>query len=369
MKRAVLIAGWVPACVLVFAQISPAQSCVWRPWMSDWGKLNDYSPPDDLDPTNWDFAGVQPTVLDGDGRAHTGSFALHFFSGDPVVPGGPSERGSGGVYQEFMAVRGTPINVNLWWKGKTQSATPGGWFEVLIVEGPFTTQKADNGPPNAGDIILKYDTFDGPPWGPPPATWKNDTANWNRWSTTTPAEPTVVTVILKAGSVGTEPCYFEAYYDDVIVSQNGGPNLVVNGDFEDAAQVPVCDSLPIAQDPDRSNYYFLVPPAEDCGNGVDDDEDGQTDCDDSDCAESKWCVCNDPAMDTEPDGDVDGMDFAAFQRCITIGGGEVAPECACFDRPEEGFPEGDGDVDDVDLTAFLLCDEGPGVIADPACDN
>jgi len=369
MKRAILAAGLVFAWVTAFPQTLPAQSCVWRPWMSDWGKLKDYSPPDDLDPTNWDFAGVEPTVLAADGRAHTGTYALHFFSGDPVVPGEPSDPGSGGVYQEIMAVRGTPINVNLWWKGKCQ---PGGggvsWFEVVVVEGPFTPQKVDMSP-NTGDIILKYDTALGNPYPNPPAVWTNSSANWNRWSATTPAEPTLVTLVLKAGTVGTAPAFFEVYYDDVVVSQSGGPNLVTNGNFEDAGQVPTCDSLPIAQDPNRNNYYFLVPPSEDCANGADDDEDGQTDCADSDCAASKWCICNNPAMDTEPDGDVDAADFAAFQRCLTLGGGEIKPGCACFDRPEEGFPEGDGDVDDVDLTRFLMCDEGPEVAADPACDN
>jgi hypothetical protein len=354
------------AAVLAVQAGAAAQSCPWSPWMAEWGHLDSYKadPPDqDLDPSNWDYLGIEPTILDGDGRAHTGNYAFHFFSGNPVSPGSPSGWGSGGVYQEVQAVRGTPIDVSVWWKG---AAPPnGGWFEVMVFEGPFTTAKADNGPPDPADIIMKRDTFGGFP--PPSATWVQQAASWNNWSAPTPAEPTTVTVVLKAGAI-PEAQYFEAYFDDLVVTQGGGPNLVTNADFEDPVQALNCQHVHMARDPDRDNYYFGIPSPEVCDSGMDEDGDTLIDCADPDCAEELHCQCNTPFADMDGDGDVDHDDFAIFQRCYTGSGlGPVALECRCLDRPEPLVP--DGDIDEVDFVAFLKCVSGPTVPADEDCEN
>lgn len=78
--------------------------------------------------------------------------------------------------------------------------------------------------------------------------------------------------------------------------------------------------------------------------------------------------CNDPFADADADGDVDQADFAVWQQCLTTGGSVPSDPiyCRCFDRDNQ---IGDGDIDLLDYTAFEQCASGPGVSANPACDN
>lgn len=79
--------------------------------------------------------------------------------------------------------------------------------------------------------------------------------------------------------------------------------------------------------------------------------------------------CRDPFADADDDGDVDQLDFALLQLCMS---GELMPApagCICFDRPEGGLPHGDNDVDAADLDAFAACVSGPGIPAPPGCDG
>lgn len=74
--------------------------------------------------------------------------------------------------------------------------------------------------------------------------------------------------------------------------------------------------------------------------------------------------CGDPRFDDDNDGDVDMLDFALFQRCITGGtGGPYSPECRCMNS------NGDTVIDTPDLMAFMECASGPSVPANPACDD
>jgi len=77
--------------------------------------------------------------------------------------------------------------------------------------------------------------------------------------------------------------------------------------------------------------------------------------------------------DVDEDADVDQDDFGAFQRCYTGDGGAIPVDpayCECFDRREEGGqPGSDGQIDAFDYDAFEDCASGPGVTADPACDD
>jgi len=116
-----------------------------------------------------------------------------------------------------------------------------------------------------------------------------------------------------------------------------------------------------------------------CYNHADDDLDGLFDCDDPDCAGSAACVCHDPFADADGDDDVDQVDFALFQACFTGSnpGGSIPAACECFDREDanaDGFfnPPDDGNQDvngTTDLDKFEACATGPGIAADPACDN
>jgi hypothetical protein len=79
------------------------------------------------------------------------------------------------------------------------------------------------------------------------------------------------------------------------------------------------------------------------------------------------CPCSTPFADADLDGDVDQLDFAAFQACFS-GPGPVSLNavCKCFDRDNSGA--GDQDVDMDDLAKFEACASGPGVQLNPACN-
>ena len=80
-------------------------------------------------------------------------------------------------------------------------------------------------------------------------------------------------------------------------------------------------------------------------------------------------VCHHPFADVDGDGDVDQDDFGFFERCFNPSG-PVDPGCSCFDRPQlPGYPNGDGKVDQSDLLKFEACVSGPGIPADPSCDD
>lgn len=116
-----------------------------------------------------------------------------------------------------------------------------------------------------------------------------------------------------------------------------------------------------------------------CFNNIDDDGDSLIDCADPDCDPDPACACHDPFADADGDDDVDQVDFALFQACFTGSnpGGSIPAACECFDREDanaDGFfnPPDDGNQDvngTTDLDKFEACATGPGIAADPACDN
>lgn len=83
--------------------------------------------------------------------------------------------------------------------------------------------------------------------------------------------------------------------------------------------------------------------------------------------------CNDPFADADGDGDVDGMDFAIFQLCLTgsQSGHPPIPSdpayCQCFDR------DLDQDIDQSDFIQFANCVTGPDVLhalnPNPLCSD
>lgn len=71
--------------------------------------------------------------------------------------------------------------------------------------------------------------------------------------------------------------------------------------------------------------------------------------------------CPIPFADSDMDTDVDMVDFAALQRCLTIGSANPpTAECKCFDR------NGDDVIDSNDVEVFILCGTGANVAFDPA---
>jgi len=79
--------------------------------------------------------------------------------------------------------------------------------------------------------------------------------------------------------------------------------------------------------------------------------------------------CGEIAADFDGDGDVDHEDFGFLQMCMTGAGGGVplppdSPDCSCADLDRDGL-----DVDQMDLGEFEYCASGPGIAADPGCDD
>lgn len=328
----------------------PAGSCLWQPWASDWTVLNlgpDLDPPNLVyDATNWDFSFNQQTNLGTTLDTPDSSLlALHWFlDGQDGFPN-PGGSGSGGVFQTITVQPGIPLEYSFYWKGAVSDGV--GWFEFLLIDGPFNMYDADqlqespsiNNPSiirkrelTTGDFAWEQITHltaaDSGPAGP-------------RAQTITPTG-TLATVVLKAGRVPSGG--MTSLWDNIVVTQSGGPNLIVNGDFESGSQASLCDREAVFQDTceyDAWRRSAFAPLA---------------------------CLQWDPFADVDGDGDVDQNDFAALQLCYTGSGSFSLPaECACFDRPEPIEP--DGDIDQSDMFKFEACASGAGIPADTACDD
>jgi hypothetical protein len=100
-------------------------------------------------------------------------------------------------------------------------------------------------------------------------------------------------------------------------------------------------------------------PDEVCDNSVDDDLDGDTDCDDADCTTDPACVpdeiCDNSADDDlDGDTDCDDADCAGDPACV--------PDEICDNSTDDDL-DGDTDCDDAD------CAGDPACVPDEDCDN
>ncbi len=127
-----------------------------------------------------------------------------------------------------------------------------------------------------------------------------------------------------------------------------------------------------------------IPAIEDCNNGYDDDGDGTTDCDDSDCIEDPVCqnaeieICDD-GLDNDNDGDSDCYDMDCEAECAalycfkgTLDGncnpkkdGQFCPDCLGASQPVNEVCTGGVDEDLDDL---IDCND-PDCFDDPTCVN
>ncbi|MDD4477115.1 MAG: hypothetical protein PHY40_03070 [Patescibacteria group bacterium] len=113
----------------------------------------------------------------------------------------------------------------------------------------------------------------------------------------------------------------------------------------------------------------IIPPAEVCNNGVDDDEDGKADCADSDCSASLSCqippaeVCNN-GVDDDEDGKADcaDSDCSASLSC------QIPPAEVCNNGIDDDI---DGQIDclDADCVGSALCQVGPAGTGQEICNN
>jgi hypothetical protein len=102
--------------------------------------------------------------------------------------------------------------------------------------------------------------------------------------------------------------------------------------------------------------------SEDCANNLDDDNDGDTDCFDSECRGQGPCQFEDCQNDLDDDGDgaTDCQDLACVQQPF------CRPEANCNDNQDDDS-DGDVDCDDVDCAFNDLC--RPEFLCDDNLDN
>ncbi len=330
---------------------SPAQVCHWQPWTAAWSKIN-FGPDGDLDPPNeiydspnWDYDLSQATNLNlpRDTPAGGGANALHWFlDTQPSETAISNGWGSGGFYQEFTVTPGVPIEYSFDWKGKCLEAV--NWYEVLLIDGPYSVWDADGFPESAtanNPYMVRKREFENASFG-----WEEIThltaadvgPAGTRPQTITPTG-NVATLVFKAGHTPTgDDGATELFIDNVVVTQNAGPNLIVNGDMESSNQINICNSETVFQDPCEDDFwvrsdFVIVPPL----------------------------VCNAPFADADGDGDVDADDFAVFQLCVTgdSGGTPIPSEpeyCGCFDRDLNEM------IGAADFSEFANCATGPEVL-------
>lgn len=148
----------------------------------------------------------------------------------------------------------------------------------------------------------------------------------------------------------------------------GGPSLGCDDDggagTESLVRVTLAAGAVIAieldgYDSDSGDYHLSITEApsseSDCSNGVDDDRDGDVDCEDYDCDALPACHesnCAD-GVDDDGDGDTDCFDYdcSTDPACI---------ETSCHDSIDD---DGDGDTDCDDFDCYeqcheLVCDDG-----------
>ncbi len=268
------------ALILGLAASAGAQDCAWTLWATDWSVQQVITGPDQNPPNehylspNWDFTDSENiwVGLDAAPLPDGGTNAFHWWLADLSFPYNDNG-GNGGIYQEFTVTPGVPLEYSVWFTAKGWAGLY--WFELLLIDGPFDVFDADKFPENAtqnNPSKLRTASFENP------TDFTNSTIGWTEWTHLQPAEngpagprpqtitPTgdTVTIVLKGAHLlftGT-PGAFETYWDEIEVTQNGGPNLLTNGDFEDGAQNTICDNTLVTQDPNFDNYFITVmPPA------------------------------------------------------------------------------------------------------------
>lgn len=322
----------------------PAGACDWQPWAAAWTALNlgpDLDPSSNraFDATNWDYTFSQhPTLGTALDTPDGSALALHWFLG--AQDGFPADAlGSGGVFQQITVAPHVPLEYSFQWKGN--SGTGKSWFEFLLIDGPFNMLDADVFQESASannPAIIRKRELSASSFGWEQVTHLSDPdvgPAGARPATITPSG-TTVTVVLKAGR--NPGGSMESLWDNIVVTQAGGPNLIRSGDFEDLGHAGLCDRETVTQ----------------------------IDCELNAWRRSGFQPCNVPFADADGDKDVDQIDFALFQACFTGSGIFVLPaECACFDRPEPIDP--DGDIDQSDLFKFEDCASGPGIPAGLTC--
>lgn len=117
------------------------------------------------------------------------------------------------------------------------------------------------------------------------------------------------------------------------------------------------------------NFQIGAPPAEVCDNGIDDDGDRATDCQDTACAAFPGCdpapeeIC-DNDIDDDGDTSIDCNDDDCDAVCIEICGNDIDDDHDC--DVDEGCESDCSDGQDNNGDGLIDCDD-PDCATDPAC--
>ncbi len=120
-----------------------------------------------------------------------------------------------------------------------------------------------------------------------------------------------------------------------------------NGVDDDGDRLTDCD------DPDCVNDVNCQLPDENCSNDIDDDQDGATDCDDSDCASSMACMTPAENCSNGVDDDQDGATDCDDSDCISNAACQIPPE-DCTNGVDDD-QDGATDCDDSDCVNHSAC--------------
>ncbi len=163
--------------------------------------------------------------------------------------GGPYTQSSFGVYQQIAVTPGKTYRVDCQWKGTRNvdyTPTPGdpaNWWEVILIDGPYDYNAADQDPGVRDNYMFAYDDNTYGLMGPAGTSfgwiWTHeqyappkDQVDWKNRLGRRKATGSTMTVVLKAGSnaSGGVEEYFdnvtlrEVQSDDYIVASVGMPN-------------------------------------------------------------------------------------------------------------------------------------------------
>lgn len=166
-----------------------------------------------------------------------------------------------GVYQQVAVTPGKTYRLDCEWKGKRLGTS--NWWEVILVDGPFDMDQADNGPIVEKNYMFAYDdvtygfpgaigTSFGWIWTHNQYAPPKDQVDWNHRRGRRKATGNIMTVILKAGSYDDDPTTgVEAYFDNVTlreVSEDYVLDAVSNPTWG-AQLVADMSSLPVGEYP------------------------------------------------------------------------------------------------------------------------
>lgn len=193
------------ANVLINPGFETGNSQGWTSWRAPWGQQEQYT-------FNDTTAG------------HTGQFDLKI----------TAKGSSFGVYQTVSVTPGHSYRLSAQWKVDVLSNP--GWFEIMLLQGPYSYLDTDIRP---GDLINKMYSYDSPENPPPPvgggfgwlntATLDGTLADINHYNGVRQATTTQMTVILKAGGNPnmTAGQSVVSYFDDVVLEEVPEPTSLL----------------------------------------------------------------------------------------------------------------------------------------------